>query len=207
MEKEETRTEQENDEVKEDKVYSQWAAFNNSHHTMKLICVTLSVLSLLVVVLCFYVGDKTPIVVREKAGDLEYLAGSKQKVTIDEKNIKRLIRSYIDMRYTWDRMNIKQIARNISPFVTNGLEKKTKAQLQQYRTKEFKGKLLKQRITTPDIVVTKESTRAYFYRVLIINQIPLLIPMQIQFGLVKGDVTNWNRLGIYINAKKVYEGS
>lgn len=192
---------------KEDKVYSQWTAFNNTHHSLKMICMGLVILCLSLEILCFIVGDKTPIVIKESLSGNQYFTGEKKVVPLKEENIKKLIRQFLELRYEWDEFKIKQIELDISPFITQGLKKKTKKLLENLSKNDFKEKKLSQKITKPQITVTDKSTSASFYRVLEINEIPLLIPTQISFGLVKGETSFWNRIGIYINSINIFEGS
>ncbi len=196
-------------QTKEDnRTISQWSSVNHMLHTLKWCCFSLLGLSITLCVLCFNLQDKTPIVVKESpTGELYYLSGSKQKVPIKEENIKRFVEKYIELRYEWNgHLNIEGISQDISPFVTNGFRKKTVLQLKRLQNKEFKGKKLDQGHSKPRVIITDKSTTASFDRILRINGIPLPIPTEISFNLVRGQVSYWNRLGLYINGMTIHEG-
>jgi hypothetical protein len=197
----------ENQEKIENKTLSQWVSVNNIQHTLKLVCFSLTGLCLLLSVLCFSLQDKTPTVVKEKAGELYYLAGRKKVTPINGGNISRLINKFIELRYDWDgKLDIDKISKDITPFVTKGFRKKTVIYLKNLQDKEFKGKRLDQGHTRPMTIVTKDSTTSSFDRVLRINNVPLPIPTQLSFNLVRGKVSYWNRLGLYINGVTIHEG-
>lgn len=180
---------------------------NNQQHTLKVICLCLLGLNLLQTTLCFYLTDKTPIVVEKSRQDQKFYVGKKQNVEVQRSNIKRLISEYISLRYKWkDELNVNQIAKNITPFVTEGFKRKVTSKLVTLRDKELRGKKVTQRHTKANIVITKDKTIASFDRVLRVNGIPLLVPTQITFRLVRGDVTVWNKLGLYINGIVIHEG-
>lgn len=194
-------------EVEKNKTISQWVSVNNIQHTLKIICFSLIGLCLLLSILCFNLQDKTPTVVKESAGELHYLIGSKKKIPIQKGNIKRFIKKFVTLRYEWNgELDIEKISRDIAPFVTEGFKKKTVLQLKALQQKEFKGKKLDQGHTSPRVMVTDKNTMVSFDRVLRINGVALPIPTQISFNLVKGKVSYWNRLGLYINGVTIHEG-
>jgi len=196
-----------NQEEIENRAISQWVSVNNMQHTLKLTCFSLLALCLLLCFLCFYLQDKTPTVVKDSAGELHYLIGSKKKTPIQKENIERFINKFIELRYEWDgELDVDKVSKNIAPFVTEGFRKKTVRYLSKLKSKDFKGKKIDQGHTSPKTTVTESSTTSTFDRVLRINNVPIPIPTQISFNLVRGKISYWNRLGLYINGITIHEG-
>jgi hypothetical protein len=195
-------------EKEKNKTVSQWMFVNNMQHVLKATIGLLTVYCFVITTLCFTLQDKTPIVAKDVNGEIFYLSGEKKKIPVQKGNIRRLIDTYIKLRYEWDgKLNIEKVTRNISPFVTEGFRRKTKAMLKHLKDKEFKGKKLDQGHTKARVQVTDKKTIAQFDRVLRINDIPVPIPTQISFEIVRGEVSVWNLLGLYINGVTIHEGN
>ena len=96
-------------------------------------------------------------------------------------------------------LTTKPILQNIRPFVTEGFYKKLLQQLKRDDNRSIKGKKVKQVIADVKVEVGKKSIVASFYKLLIIEKIPLPVFAQISFQLSRGATTNANRLGMYIN--------
>ena len=186
----------------------QWIAINNNQHTMKIICISLLGLTFLLCALSFSLHDKTPIVVLDVNGEHYYHVGSKKSVVVQKGNIKRFINRYIEFRYEWGgKLDIEKISKNISPLVTEGFRKKVTQKLKNLENKELKGKSIDQGHTKPKVEISNTSTIASFDRVLRINGVSLPISTQVLFHLVRGKVTEWNKLGLYINGVTIHEGT
>lgn len=195
-------------EKEENKTVSQWMFVNNIQHVLKATISILTAYCFVITILCFALNNKTPIVAKDVNGEIHYLSGERKEVPIQKGNIERFINAYIKLRYEWDgELNAEKVSRNISPYVTDGFRKKTLSTLKHLKNKEFKGKKLDQGHTKARIQVSDSSTVAHFDRVFRINGVPLPVPTQISFELVRGEVTVWNRLGLYINSVTIHEGN
>jgi hypothetical protein len=191
---------------KENKTVNQWMALNHVLFIYKAIGLGLVGLVLVLGVLCFYVSDRTPLVVKEQCGETQHLVGARKDVPINEEHIKSFVKSYVRLRYIWEEVNLKKTLLDIRPFVTSGFSKKTGLELKNFMSDEFKDKKLSQKISGIDVMVTDKSTIATFDRILRVNGIPLIIPTQMSFALVKGERSYWNTLGLLINGVTIHEG-
>lgn len=179
---------------------------NNNHHIMKILCTGQIVVIVLLVSLCFFMRDDTPIVVTKNGQNSLYSFGEREVIQITKNNIKDFIQKYIFLRYEWGgELNVKEVVKRLEPLTTDGFKRKTAILLDGLRTKDFKGKSLDQGHTLPRVVVNDKSTTASFDRVLRINGVSLVIPTQISFSLVKGEKTVWNELGLYVNGTTIHE--
>ena len=67
------------------------------------------------------------------------------------------------------------------------------------RLNEQGKKEISQKITDVDIQVTEKGIFAHFYKVLIVEKLPLVIPTKIALAVVQGAQTFVNPEGVYIN--------
>ena len=92
------------------------------------------------------------------------------------------------------------ISKQIEPFSTDGFKKKTKKLLKRLKTSGFQGKKeISQKITDVEIQVTEKGIFAKFYKVLIVEKLPLVVPTKIVLAVVQGAQTILNPEGVYIN--------
>ena len=190
---------------RKNKTMNQWANMNHALLIYKMITMAVMGFCLLLVALCFYLNDKTPLVIKEGCGDFIYFMGSRKEIALTEKNLQRFISNYVNLRYKWNELNPIVIANSISPMVTDGFKKKTQKELEGMRNKGFKDKKLVQSISNIEVRVTKTRTVAIFDRILRVNGIPLLIPTQISFFLVKGEKSFWNQMGLFVDGITIHE--
>lgn len=154
------------------------------------------VLALLIAVLMF----RAPIVAVLNDQQLLMLKAERKNIPIGEKQIERIINEFIKQRYQWDKLSPDDISKNIEPFSTGGFTKKTKNLLKDLKKNGFQGKKeISQKITDVDVQVTEKGIFAQFYKVLIVENLPLVIPTKIALAVVKGAQTFVNPEGVYVN--------
>ena len=184
---------------------NQWANMNHALLIYKMITMAVMGFCLLLAALCFYLNDKTPLVIKEGCDDFIYFMGSRKEIALNEKNLQRFVSNYVNLRYKWKELNPVVIANSISPMVTDGFKRKTKKELEGMRNKGFKDKKLVQSISNIEVRVTKTRTVAIFDRILRVNGIPLLVPTQISFSLVRGEKSFWNQMGLFVDGITIHE--
>jgi hypothetical protein len=185
---------------------NQWAELNRLLFIYKLIGAVLACFCVLLVILCFVLSSRNPIVAVATDNDYFYFSGKKSAVDLNESNIKRFIEKYVRGFYEWKTLEPEKIAQEIAPLVTDGFKDKALFSLKEKKEKVFTGKTLRQDVSGLSVEVTKDSTTAVFDVILKVDGIPLVVPTQILFQLVKGGVNDWNPLGLYVNGTTVHEG-
>ncbi|MCB9085770.1 MAG: hypothetical protein H6624_15590 [Bdellovibrionaceae bacterium] len=188
------------------KPINQWLALNKILFVYKLVGGVLALLCLILGIMAFMLAMADPVVVLKNADEQVYFTGHRRPVQVTKANIKTLVEEYIRLRYEWDTLDPRQIALNTSPLVTDGFKQKTFAFLLNLKEKQIQGKAAKQGISSVKVEVTDSATTASFDRILRVEGLPLIIPTQVSFTLVKGSTTRWNPMGLYINATTVHEG-
>ena len=190
---------------RKNKIMNQWMKLNHILFIYKVIGLGLVGVSLFLTALCFYLSDRTPVVIKEIDNDFIYFVGRKRNIPLTEKNLQRFVSNYINLRYKWDKLDSLAIVENIDPFVTEGLKRKIRQKLRIIENRDFKGKVLKQNISAIEVKVTKTSTVAIFDRILRVNDIPLLLPTQVAFSFTRGKKSFWNQMGLFINGVTIHE--
>ena len=193
-------------EVKESNLVNQWTTLNRILFIYKAAGATLAVLCLFLGILAIVLANRSPIVAVATENDYLFFQSRRSKLDLNEANIKRFIERYVKLYYEWEVLEPEKIAQNIGPLVTDGFRAKAYELLKLRRDKEFVGKTLRQNVSGISIQVTKEDTIAVFDVVMRVEGIPLIVPTQLAFQLVKGNQTEWNPLGLYINGATMHEG-
>ena len=183
--------------TKENKALNQWLALNKILKTSKLVGLIQGVVMILLILLCLRMYFSPPIVVTLN-GDSWHL-GERRAVPLSKKDIGGFIEEYIQARYIWEDFNQKAILLNIRPLVTKDFYKKLSQQLRKHDNRSIKGKKVKQVVADIEVIVGEKSIVASFYKLLVIENIPLPIFSQIDVKLKQGPRTRANKWGVYIH--------
>ena len=153
-------------------------------------------LVLFVMILMF----RAPIVAVLNDQQIVMLKSHRKNIPIGEKQIKRIVNEFIRQRYKWDNLNPKNISKQIEPYSTEGFKKKTELVLKDLQKNGFQGKKeISQKITDVEIQVTEKGIFAQFFKVLIVEKLPLVVPTKVAIAVVEGAKTLINPEGVYIN--------
>lgn len=136
----------------------------------------------------------------------QYVQGKRTKNSVTEKDVERFVMEFLPQMFVWDELLPEKILRQISPFVTEGLLARFKLELTKRSEKDLKGKKLSQSIANAKILVTEKNVIANFDKVLRIDGIPLVVPSEISFNIIRGSQTRWNPVGLYVNGLIEHEG-
>lgn len=159
-----------------------------------------------------------PLVIMEADAEKLSFKSARKEVTITEKEIKKLVENFIRRRYEWEKFNLEEVMKNLSPLISSGLKSKIADDL----TKEEKtstNQAFSQYVGKINITIDKaHNIVGSFDKILRIHnkltsasgdipieKIPLLSEAQIMVKVIKGTVTEENPLGLYINGVVSYE--
>jgi hypothetical protein len=185
---------------------NQWTALNRFLFIYKAVGVAIAVLCLILGAVCIILSNKSPVVVLASENEFFYFQGRHSQVDLNEGDIKRFVEKFVTRYYNWRELNPEQIIKNIGPLATDGFKDNTLANMKLRKEKEFLGKKVQQSVAGISVQITKESTIAIFDVVLRVEGIPLIVPTQVAFQLVKGAQTEWNPMGLYVNSLTMHEG-
>lgn len=192
--------------MKENFSANQWTTLNRFLFLYKAVGAAVAGLCLILGVLCIFLANRSPVVILASENDFFYFQGRHNQVDLNEGDIKRFVEKFVTRYYNWSELAPELIIKNIGPLATDGFKENTFANLKQRKEKEFVGKKIQQSVAGILVQVTKESTIASFDVILRIEGIPLIVPTQASFQLVKGAQTEWNPMGLYVNSLTMHEG-
>ena len=136
--------------------------------------------------------------VLEKNFQQSFYQGERKRVPITEPALRDFLKEFVQLRYTWKERDPELILKNIAPFTTEGLLRKISHSL---KAKGNKGtpESVEQVAVNIQPTVTEEKAQATFDRIIRVEGVPVLAPMELEFDLIKGKATRWNPQGLYIN--------
>lgn len=180
-----------------------WLKINRSIARLSIASLIQGIANIVLLIFAIMLYSKSPIVVLTDGKDARFYQSQKAEIKISEGVIKRHIEKFIYQRYKWDKLDVKKISKSLSYLTTKGFNKRVQLELKKLRA-ELKGHL-SQDITDIKVIVTDKDTVASFDRVLRVNGVPLLIPTQMSFKIVKGDRHSLNPSGLEINGITIHE--
>lgn len=140
-----------------------------------------------------------PVVVMVKDNERIFTNGRHVPVKIDEADVKQFVTEFVMARYKWRMLDPLQIASELGPISTSGLQKKIQLQLTTLKEHDFKDKKVSQSVLNIQVDVTEKNVIATFDRLLKVEGTPLPIPTKISLSIISGSQTKWNPTGLYVN--------
>ena len=176
----------------------QWVVLNRILKAYKTMGVLLVLLSLILMTLVFYLATSPPIVVMERGSQYSFYYGERRRVPITEEVLLNFLKEFVRLRYTWKERDSELILKNIAPFTTEGLLRKIRHAL---KAEDSKGipESMEQVAVNIHPTITEKKAKVTFDRIIRMDGVPMLAPMELDFSLIKGKGTRWNPKGIYIN--------
>ena len=164
-------------------------------------------LALVLTFIALYFAHQNPVVITIDGEKTNYYMGGRRPIAISEYDIKIFIKGFIYSFNRWDQFSEDLLNKNVAPLITAGLKKKLSKLLKNGLAKSFKGKRVQQDVANIKIAVTKDHVVASFDKIMRVDNIPLILPTELSFQLIKGESTRWNELGLYVNGITEHKGA
>jgi hypothetical protein len=178
----------------------QWSLINKVLMIYKITAIGVTGVALAMTALAFYHATANPVVVVQECGNKSFFEGHREKVKITDDDVKAFIENWVKARYSWSDLEIEKMVRSISPISTDGLQQKLKDQLGKKKpTPAGKDQKIEESVANIQVTLTDKSAIAHFDRIVRINGTPLIVSSEIALEVIEGGVTQWNRLGLYVN--------
>ncbi|HMR24096.1 MAG TPA: hypothetical protein PKC21_01960 [Oligoflexia bacterium] len=204
--KDETKIE--NLDYKEDKSSSyidpavkQWTSTVKSLELFKFLSIGLIVITIALSGL-LYMQINKPFLAYDRA-DKKVKELSSMKLTNED--VKDFIEKFVEQRYTWKEFDPKKITYALKPYATKTFLKGLSDLLGNKKAKNKPGESIEQYVTRIKPILTNTDSFAIFDRILRINDIPIIVPVQIKLGIIKGRKTSFNPMGLYVNSLIEFE--
>ena len=140
-----------------------------------------------------------PIVVERQDGLKTYLQGKREKQTISDSDIESFVEMWIRARYEWSSYEPDHVAKAIAPVSSDGLQEKVRSQMAKGAAGACKGQTVEQTVSGVKVKASENEISATFDRVIRINGIPIVVPLEVTLEVIKGRSTRWNPIGLYVN--------
>ncbi len=186
-------------------VTNQWVFINKMLLIYKIVGIGLSILTIILSVLIFIMWFSDPIVVVESNCDKTFITGKRSEISITENDIKEFVTKWITLHYKWIEFDPETIIRNIEPITTAGLKEKLKKDFGEQKAQNTSDKSIEQNVSNVLVTLTDNEAIGTFDRIIRINGIPLVTPVEVALNIVQGSKTRWNPLGLYINGITEHE--
>lgn len=176
---------------------NQWLAVNKELKLYQIATIFLSAVALFLVLLLFLVLNPDPIVILDQSPK-EYRIGKYMATGPTQEDVQVFLNEFIRLRYQMTNGEFEKTIGNIRPLSTEGyieaLIKESKngatgsdvANVDQYAA-------------NIETIVSEKEALAKFDKIIRINGIPLLVPTEMSFQLIKTKPTKWNPYGILVN--------
>ena len=163
----------------------------------------MGILVLSLIVMAF----RSPLFIVMSGQEKHYYQSERKSDSITEKDVESFVREFLEQMFNWNALVPDVILKQVAPFVTTGLAEKIKQELIQRTDKDFKGKTLSEGITNIQVQVSEKDVLASFDKVLRIDGMPLVVPTQMEFNIIRGSSTRWNPIGLYVNGLVEHDGA
>lgn len=183
---------------KDNTVPNIWTSQENLVHFHRLLSLGLGVLAVLLLALITALCFRNPIVVVRNGSAQEFYQGTSAKVTFEKADVEDFTRKFISALYAWSEFNGDALSKEIGPLAEAGLVTKVIDGHAQKFSKELKGKHLSQAIAFLRIEVLPDRVVCRFDRILKIEGIPLVIPMEVTLSMIQSSPTRLNPMGVYV---------
>ncbi|MBY0385366.1 hypothetical protein K2X05_09425 [bacterium] len=180
-------------------VHSQWISLNRVLMFYRYMSAVFIFLALGAWVMMAWSLLRDPFVVVLNHKERIWVESEKKDVPIEREEIVEIIKRFIEKRYQWKKLNLDELLHHIQPITTSGLLEKIKDDVALFIKTDFSKKKFEQAVTNIEVKVSDSSITASFDRVIRVDGLPLVAPLQLSLELIRGSRTRFNPIGLYIN--------
>ena len=180
-------------------VHSQWISLNRVLMFYRYMSAVFILLALGAWVMMAWSLLRDPFVVVLNHKERIWVESEKKDVPIEREEIVEIIKRFIERRYQWKKLNLDDILHHIQPITTSGLLEKMKDDLVLFIKNDLSKKNFQQAVANIEVQVSEKSVTATFDRIIRVDGLPLVAPLQLSLELIRGSRTRFNPIGLYIN--------
>jgi hypothetical protein len=176
---------------------NQWLAVNKELKLYQLATAFLALVVLFLILLVFLVLNPDPIVISDQSPK-EYRIGKYIATGPTQEDVQIFLTEFIRLRYQMTNGEIDKTVGNIRPLSTEGY---IQALLKEVKEGVSGGGVanVDQYAANIETIVNEKEALAKFDKIIRINGIPLLVPTEMSFQLIRTKPTKWNPYGILVN--------
>jgi len=181
-----------------------WETQENLIRFYKLAVSALLAATLFLLVVALALAFRNPVVVVKEGSSQSFYIGKRAGVEIQKTDVEAFTAKVLQALYVWPEFKSELIGKRIAPFAEAALVEKITAKMGE-KYKDFKDKKLSEEIAFLSVEVSDDQVACRFDRVLKIEGIPLVIPTEMTFALLRGEATEANPSGIYVSGITEHE--
>lgn len=182
----------------------QWFGINRELKLYRMATVFLIMICSVMAVTIAIILNPTPIVIDTALGNRNYLIGKRISSGPTQEDVKVFLAEFIKHRYEIKNGQQKNIIKNILPLSTEGYLAALKSEMEKDQTASPITDL-EQYVANIQLTVNAKEALAKFDKIVRFNGLPLLIPTEASFQIVKDTPTEWNPYGILVNGVVEHE--
>jgi len=184
-----------------------WTARENLLHLYQVLAAGLGVLAVSMLIVTLVMCFRDPIVVMRSVSGQEFYPSERARAGVEKSDVEAFSKRFLEALYVWQVFDAQALAKEVGPYAEEALVSKiVDTQVQKYG-RDFKGKKISQAITFVRVAVKEDRVTCSFDRVLKIEGIPLVIPMEVTLSMIQGGATRLNPMGVYVSGILEREGA
>jgi type IV secretory pathway component VirB8 len=177
---------------------NQWLGINRELKLYQIATVFLSIVTLKLGILIFVILNPDPIVIHNSGNTKSYFLGKHQSFSPNQEDVKEFLIEFIKLRFEIKKDDLAGTIRNIQPLSTEGYIQALESEIKRDKSDSPLTKI-EQYVANIETIVNEKEALAKFDKIVRFNGIPLIVPTEASFQLIKEKPTNWNPYGILVN--------
>lgn len=194
-----------NDE--ENKYFEKWSYMQKNQQFYKQVIVSLMGL-IGVLALVFIISESDlPLVVERDRAYYRPLNVERSDIKPTKESVEELVSDFIKVRYEWNSFQPQDIVKKLEPYTTESLRAKLLEEFGKKGVQNKPGESIEQAVARIRPDVSEKAVLATFDRILRINGVPVVVPMEVSLLLSEGPKTFFNPMGLYVNGLIEHENN
>lgn len=184
----------------------QWLGINREIKLYKVAILFLGLLVLTQLLISLTSQNKAPIVIHTQGEQREYHIGKRELNGLTQDDVRAFLREFIKTRYNLNGDDLSLTLKNIVPFSTDGyLAALSREMERDFSSSQGQIKSFEQYVSRIEVIVSDDQALARFDKIIRLNGLPLVVPTEASFQIVKAKATRWNPYAILVNGVTEHE--
>lgn len=183
----------------------QWLGVNRELKMYKIACIALTCLIFFQLTILLSTMNPDPIVITVNGTERTHYIGKKENGGSTKDDVKKFLQQFIKLRYSLNGSHLDLTLKNILPLSTEGYLKIMQKEFEKEFNPQKKIEGFSQTVANIEIILSETEALAKFDKIIRFNGIPLLVPTEASFLIVKERPNTWNPYGILVNGVVEHE--
>lgn len=183
----------------ENKYFEKWTYMQRNQQFQKRIILSLLGLVGILGLIVLFAGNSTPLVVERENSLYRTMQVERSDIKPTKESVAELVTEFIKARYEWESFEPQVIVKKLEPFTTEALRTKLFDEFGKKGFQNKSGESIEQSVSRVRPDISDKAILATFDRILRINGVPIVVPMEVSLLLSEGPKTYFNPLGLYVN--------